>query len=487
MKSTITIAALSLAASLSCSGVVQAKEPQVGQLKYVFYFISDGTGINTVLGTEQMLAELQGRWGRDTLCMTNFPVVSVASTYSFNSGITDSAASGTCLATGTKTYNGAIGVGPDTTNVYSAAYYAHQAGVPVGIASSVCVNHATPASQFAHVKHRSLYYDIANQLSETGFDFFGGSDITLERPKNTIENRTEIYQKYDKAGYTLVRSYDAYEANADRADKMILFQDLDRSLYIDDNSLPYAIDAQPGQLSVYDVLKAQIDFLYRKSQKLGNKGFFLMNEIGGKVDYACHAQDGATAFREVCLVDSCVKLAYDFYLQHPDETLIILTADHETGGLTLGVNSGGYEANFGVLANQKCSVDALTRAMQQLRKETHNKVAWEQLVTLLKDKMGFWGNLKLTADEEQKLKDVYAKSFEGQMENEKNLYSANEPMAVLAVRIMNEKAHLGWTTGGHTAGLVPVYACGVGAELFSHHNDNGDFAPAIIRLAGYKK
>ena len=73
------------------------------------------------------------------------------------------------------------------------------------------------------------------------------------------------------------------------------------------------------------------------------------------------------------------------------------------------------------------------------------------------------------------------------MANEKNLYSSNEPMAVLAVRILNEKAHLGWTTGGHTAGLVPVYACGVGAEMFIKHNDNSDFAPAIEKLAGYVK
>lgn len=461
--------------------------PAKQQLKYVFYFVSDGTGVNTVLGTEQMLAELQGRWGRDTLCMTNFPVVGVSSTYSFNSGITDSAASGTCLASGTKTYNGAIGMGPDTTSVYSVAYLAHEAGVPVGVATSVCINHATPASFFAHTVSRHLYYEIGSQLPTTGFDFFGGSDFSLDRDHRTPEHRDSLYTACQDSGYVIARGYDDYVAKADQADKMILFQSLDRTLNVTDGSLPYGIDAQPGELSVYDVLKAEIDFLYKKSEKLGGKGFFIMNEIGGKVDYACHAQDGATAFREVCLVDSCVQLAYEFYLQHPNETLIVLTADHETGGLTLGCNAGGYVANFGLLANQKCSKDAITYHLQTLRAQTRNRVTWEQVKEVLQQDLGFWANVELTNDEESELKDIYAKSFVGKMPNEENLYSANEPMAAVAVRMLNTKAHLGWTTGGHTAGLVPLYACGVGAETFSKHNDNSDFAPAIARLAGYVK
>lgn len=487
MKRSSAFAALSFAASALALTACQSQSAQQPHAKYVFYFISDGTGVNTVLGTEQMLAELQGRWGRDTLCMTNFPVVGVSSTYSHNSGITDSAASGTALATGQKTYNGAIGMGPDTTAIYSIAQWAHEAGVPVGVATSVCINHATPASFFAHAVNRNLYYEIGSQLPATGFDFFGGSDFSLDRDHRTPEHRDTLYSLCQEAGYTIARGYDDYVAKADEADKMILFQSLDRTLNVTDGSLPYAIDAQPGELSVYEVLKAEIDFLYKKSEKLGGRGFFIMNEIGGKVDYGCHAQDAATAFREVCLVDSCMKLAYDFYLQHPDETIIILTADHETGGLTLGCQAGGYVANFGLLANQKCSTDAITGHFHQLRSETRNHVSWEQVQQTLRQDLGFWEGVELSADEEAELKNLYAKSFVGQMPNEENLYSANEPMAAFAVRLLNTKAHIGWTTGGHTAGLVPLYACGVGADRFSHHNDNTDFAPALARLAGYIK
>lgn len=483
MKKTLLLAALPLAALTlsSCQSQTAPKQP-----KYVFYLITDGTGHDAVLATEQMLAELQGRWGRDTLCMTNFPVVGVASTYSFNSGITDSAASGTCLATGTKTYNGAIGVDPDTTSVYSVAYWAHQSGIPTGVATSVCINHATPSAFYAHTPSRHNYYEIGRQMAATGFDFFGGSDFSLDRHHGTPEHRDSLYTLCQDSGYVIARGYEDYVAKAEHADKMILFQSLDRTLEGYDNSLPYAIDAQPGQLSVYEVLKAEIDFLYRKSQKLGDRGFFIMNEIGGKVDYACHAQDGATAFKEICLVDSCVKLAYDFYLQHPDETLIIVTADHDTGGMSLGNQVGGYVANFGLLNNQKCSTDALTSQMQQLRSATRNRVSYEQVQDLLRTNLGFWDVVELTREEEQILKDIYARSFVGKMPNEENLYSANEPMAAMAIRMLNSKAHLGWTTGAHTGGLVPVYVCGVGAENFTKHNDNSDFAPAIARIAGYK-
>lgn len=484
MKKSLLSASLLAALSLSLTSC-QSQSAQPKQPKYVFYLITDGTGINTVLGVEMMRAQLQGRIGRDTLCMTTFPVVGIASTYSYNSGITDSAASGTCLASGTKTYNGALGVAPDTTSVYSVAYWAHQKGIPTGVATSVCINHATPGAFYAHVPSRHQYYEIGKQLTTTGFDFFGGSDFSLDHSHRTLEHRDSLYTLCQDSGYVIARGYEDYVAKAPEADKMILFQSLDRTLSGNDGSLPYAIDAQPGQLSVYDVLKAEIDFLYKKSQKLGNRGFFLMNEIGGKVDYACHAQDGATAFREVCLVDSCVQLAYDFYLQHPDETLIILTADHETGGMSLGNQAGGYVANFGLMDNQKCSTDSITRQFQQLRAETRNRVSWEQVQEVLHRSLGFWDAVELTPDEEQALKGIYARSFVGKMANEENLYSANEPMAVMAVRMLNSKAFVGWTTGAHSAGLVPVYACGVGAETFTKHNDNSDFAPAIAKLAGY--
>lgn len=486
MRKVFPLSLLALSA-LMLSGCTEKNLPK--QPKYVFYFITDGTGINTVQATEFYNSEIKGEFGREPLLMTSFPVVGVASTYSFDSGVTDSAASGTALATGVKTYNGAIGVDPDTIAVQSIAEWAKQSGMVVGVATSVSVNHATPAAFYAHSASRSDYYYIGSQLAGTGYDFFGGSDFHFDSRHLDPAFRDSLYQQCADSGYVIARnSFEDYEAKANAgAEKMILFQSLDRTINVDDYSLPYNIDAKPGEMSVYDVTRAEIDFLYRKSEKNGGKGFFLMNEIGGKVDYACHANDAMTSFSEVMLVDSCLQLAYDFYLQHPDETLIVLTSDHETGGFTIGNMVGHYATNMKALSSQKCSVDMITKHLQALRATTRNKVSWEQVRGCLEQDLGFWGNVQLNEGQEEMLKKIYAMSFVGKMPNEENLYSANEPLAATAMRIMQTNAFIGWTSVHHTAGLVPVYAIGVGAEEFSGHNDNAMIPLKIAQIAGYQR
>lgn len=486
MNRTIIAASFIALAGLSFVSCQQEAKPK--QAKYVFYLINDGTGVNVVLGLEMMNAELQGQIGRQPLCMSQFPVAGLASTYSYSSGVTDSAASGTALATGHKTYNGALGVGPDTIPVYSIAEWAHAQGYPVGVATSVNVNHATPGAFYGHSASRNNYYDIACQLPTTGFDFFGGSDIHLEHDKNTPEVREELYKVFADSGYVMARgSYADYELKANEgAQKMLLFQDMDVVLGGGEYAFPYHIDADPKQLSVYDVMRAETDFLYRRSEQLGGKGFFLMNEVGGKVDMACHANDAATAFSELALADSCVKVAYEFYLQHPDETLIVVTSDHETGGFSVGNNYGGYATNLQLLQHQRCSMDELTRHFQALRAATRNNVSWQQVRDQLQQDLGFWQGVELSKADEDMLKELYTKSFVGQMPNEENLYSANEPMAAAAVHLLNTKAYAGWTSGAHTAGLVNVFAIGVGAEKFAGHNDNALLPLKIAEAAGYQ-
>lgn len=472
---TAALAAIMMPGMVSC-----AKQEKPAQAKYVFYFISDGTGVNTVQGTEYYLGQKDGIIGRKPLCMTSFPVVGVSATWSASSDVTDSAASGTALASGTKTYNSAIGVEVDSvTPTYSLAQRAHDAGMIVGVGSSTPVNHATPAAEFAHQTTRHEYYEIACQMAATQFDFFGGGSINLQGKYNTPEVLDSIYDALRAAGYTIALSLDDYEKEGKNADKLVMLQ----GSVPDSYSIPYWIDRKPGQVTIADQVRAELDLLYRKSQEKGT-GFFLMNEAGGKVDFACHANDGATAFEEVLACDSCVRIAYDFYLQHPDETLIVITSDHETGGLTLGCNAGGYNIRTNLLANQTCSKDESTRHFQALRSQTLNKVSYEQVMEQLKADFGFGEGIKLNAEEEARIKDIYTRSFVGKMANEENLYSSNEPIVSLAVRILNDRACIGWTTGGHTAGLVPVYACGVGQELFMGHNDNAQIARNIAKIMG---
>jgi len=479
-KKFFSIFVLALAAAFSFSSCAKKAEPK--KAKYVFYFITDGTGVNTVQGAEYYLAQCQGLQGRVPLCMTSFPVVGVAATWSASSDVTDSAASGTALACGEKTYNGAIGVKTDSvTAVYSIAQRAHDAGYPVGIGTSVPLNHATPAAEYAHAALRRQYFDIAQQISTTDFDFMAGSTINLEKNNNTPENRQLLDSLAQAAGYTITYGLQQYNEIGKNADKVIMLQDQDVP---DPYSLPYWIDRKPGQVTIVDQLRAQIDFLYKKSQAAGDKGFFLMNEIGGKVDFACHANDAASAFEEVLAVDSCMKVAFEFYQAHPDETLIVLTADHETGGLTLGRAPKGYNLRTDLLKYQKVSKDESTRHFQALRQANNNQVTWEQVKQLLAEDFGFWKEIEISPEEEQELREVYKKSFQGHMKAEKNLYSENEQISAAAVRILDTQACIGWTTGGHTAGLVPVYACGVGQELFMGHNDNAQIPVNIAKAMG---
>ena len=121
------------------------------QAKYVFYFIGDGMGVNQVNGAETYYAALEGRIGVKPLCFTQFPYAALVTTYSATNGVTDSAASGTALATAHKTKNGALGVLADQkTAVNSIAVWAQQAGAAVGVGTSVSVDHATPAAFYAH-------------------------------------------------------------------------------------------------------------------------------------------------------------------------------------------------------------------------------------------------------------------------------------------------------------------------------------------------
>ena len=187
---------------------------------------------------------------------------------------------------------------------------------------------------------------------------------------------------------------------------------------------------------------------------------------------------------EVIDFDEAVKVAYEFYSQHPDETLIVITADHSTGGMALG--TGAYELNLQVLKNQKVSEVGFTKVLNGLRKKTKNKVTWEQAKEALTEYFGFWDEVKISERQESHLKRVYERSFQGEAAMEKSEYSQSEPLAGEAKRLINSIALLGWTSGGHSAGLVPVCAIGVGAEEFSARTDNAELPKKIAKIAGYK-
>lgn len=445
------------------------------QAKYVFYFIGDGMGVNQVNGTEMYRAEQQdGRIGVEPLFFTSFPVASIATTFSATNSVTDSSAAGTALATGSKTYNGAIGVDANKEVLQSVAEKAKKAGRKVGVTTSVSIDHATPAAFYAHQPNRNMYYEIALDLPKAGFDFYAGGGFL--KPHTSVDKKEapSIFPIIEEAGYTVARGLEEYKAKAVASDKMVLIQKEGAN----PSCLPYAIDRQEGDLTLAEITESAIQFLTKGK----NKGFFLMVE-GGKIDWACHNNDPATTFEEVIDMDNAIKVAYEFYKKHPKETLIVVTADHETGGLGLGTSK--YELHLKNLTAQKQSQDELSRAITNLRK-IRKAVNWDEVKELLAEKMGFWKEIKLTWEQERLLHDVFEESFvQKHVVFEESLYSKTEPLATAARKVMSQTAMVGWTSGSHTAGYVPVYAIGAGSKLFMGKMDNTDIPKRIAQAAGY--
>ena len=450
-----------------------------GKAKYVFYFIGDGMGVNQVNAAETYLGALQGRIGIQPLCFPSFPYSAFVNTQSATNGVTDSAAGGTALACGQKTKNGTLGMLKDlTTSVSSIADWAHNSGAAVGITTSVAIDHATPAAFYAHVKERHEQYTIGKQLVESANDFYAGSDFTIPTDPE-YPNGNTLYEEANSKGFTIARGYADYQKRAANAKKMILLQSEEASK-ADRYSIPYALDRKEGDLTLTDITRAGIDFLMKKQGE--KNGFFMMIE-GGKIDWACHANDLAF-IPELIDMDNAVKVAYDFYKQHPDETLIIVTADHETGGIVL--SRGLYEINLAAVGNQRITIEKLGKELHKMHDVKGDKLVWDDVKTFLAENFGFWDKISLTDEQTQRLESSFKKIMDGTSKDQRTLYQNDDELAVTVRNIMSECAQVGWHVTSHSNGYVPCFAIGAGAEQIHGRIDNTEIPKIVAKAAGWK-
>ncbi len=459
-----------LAIVLLASGQIFAQQP-----KYIFYLIGDGMGTNQVNLSEIYLADKKGVNDYFPLVFSNFTHASVASTNSLSHGVTDSAAGGTALAVGKKTKNGVIAMDSSATvPIKSIAYAAKEKGLKVGIASSVSVDHATPASFYATQPSRSHNYEIGLDLAKSNFDFFAGSGFLKTNINANKEQSPELLPILEQSGYKILRGKDAFKKHKNKGEKIVFINKEGEPT----DALKYAIDQQPSDMKLADITQAAIENLSFKN----DKGFFLMVE-GGKIDWACHANDGATALHEVLDFNETAKLAFEFYKKHPKETLIVVTADHETGGL--GVGNGSSTLNTKALGLQKVSQGVLSTKISDLRKSNPD-AKWEEVKNLLSDNLGLWSEVKVSKNDEEAIYEAYKKSFVDHIEeSSKSLYASDDKIASIAVATLNKTASVAWSSGGHSAAYVPVYAIGVGAELFNKKMDNTDIPKKIAEAAKF--
>ena len=468
MKRLSYLLALSLLA-ISCTS-----SPRV---KYVFYFIGDGMGINQVMGTEQYNQATEK--GPETVNFAHFPVRGFITTVSASSLVTDSAAGGSALATGVKTYNSAVGVDPDGNPVSNLVEQAKAAGFGTGICTSVSVNHATPAAFSAHTSVRQNYDDIASQLIfSSSVDFAAGGGFHLDR--KVARTQADYLQMAADAGITVLRG-PAFSGLEDVEGRVICLSGKE------EEDLPYAIDRQEDDTRLSDFVKAGISYL---ESHFGSKGFFFMIE-GGKIDYAGHADDAATCFQELTDMTYSVDLALEFLARHPKETLILITADHETGGLMLG--AGKYEMHPERLAWQKASASELTGLFRRTffpEGQPYKAPSWEAVKAFFASNLGLWEQVEVDPRAEAKLRETYEKTF-GKGGNRNlgttNLYSVNAQLVAEAIEILDQAAGYRFSYGSHSGSPVGLYVTGAGSEAFIAVRDNAQIAPLIADLAGYKR
>ncbi|MDZ8117726.1 alkaline phosphatase [Pontiella agarivorans] len=425
--------------------------------KYVFLLIGDGMG-----GAQREVAERYARAKypsrNPVLSMNRLPVRGMASTNDIAGKVTDSAASGTALACGEKTLNGTVGLGRDLKSpLRSMAYDAQEAGMKVGIVTSVPIDHATPACFYARVPKRNMYYEITEQLPQTGFDYFAGEPLL---GRGRAKGKTAPDQLLEAGGYRLVktrREFDALQAG-------------DRKIVVE-HKMGYAIDG--GQeFPLADLTRKGIELLD------GEPGFFMMVE-GGKIDWSGHANDLATNIHETLAFDEAVAAVMEFYEKHRDETLVVVTADHETGGLELASRSPKMVE---VVDAQESRGQKYVDEVGVWKKQgsVSAGTAFDRLV-------GDFGLSDLTSDSAEHIRKAVEQTFKSREKDARDpeiqkMYGKRNAAVTSCLHALAECAGARWTSYQHTAALVPTTAVGVGADQFAGEYSNADIGKCLKGL-----
>ncbi|WP_019027583.1 alkaline phosphatase [Colwellia piezophila] len=386
-------------------------------------------------------------------------LVGMASTYPARvSGyVTDSAAAATALATGVKSYNGAIGVDVDKNPVETVLEWAKKQGKKTGVVVTSQINHATPASYLAHNESRRNYNAIADSYIDDGIKadlyFGGGWQYYIRDDRNIVD-------EFKSAGFHYLDDFQGLSKLPANTPVLGLFGDV---------ALPWALD-DTDKLRLLTMTKAAT------KQLENSNGYFLLVEAS-QVDWAGHSNDIASAMAE--MTDLAKTMLYlEQYVKNNPDTLVVLTADHSTGGFTIAAN-GKYEWNPEVLRTMQQSPQAI--AKQLAKKDISISTASELL------------NFEVTQAEVDSLTQAKSNASKSlvkfndleKAQQQKQTKPNVDTIIYLAVKkLIDQRTNSGWTSGGHTAIDVPVFAFGKRSEMFHGKIDNTDIAKKIFTLLG---
>ncbi|PHJ38326.1 alkaline phosphatase [Desulforamulus profundi] len=434
---------------------------EAGPPKYVFYFIGDGMGIAQRQSAEYFKQVQEGNPDAKLL-MNTFPVAGLITTHSANDTlITDSAAAGTALATGFKTLNGMLSKLPDGKNVKTLVEAAEEKGMATGIISTTRLTHATPAAFASHNVSRDNENEIAEDLLDSGVDFLAGGGYGQFVPKNgplksNRKDNRNLLEEFKNKGYNLfvteneVTNFKNYQP--DNPQKVLACFTY--------SYLPYEIDRVNSKSplpSLAEIAEKGIEVLSKYQ-----KGFFMMVE-GGRIDLACQMNDARRSIQETLAFDQAIAKAYEFYKKYPNETLILVLADHETGGMALGYGTNGF-------LNIKTLLDATNYKKDYVKHYTGDRIAY---FTYIEQDLGL---INLKEDEKAKIE----RAMDGVEK------SGDQLQIYIAIQnVLSNRAGIAWTTLGHTGSCVPISAVGVEAQKFGGFKDNTEIAKTLAILMNF--
>ncbi len=434
------IGAVVLSASLVLSGLslgtVDAKPDAVDRkgkkVENVIYMIPDGYSANYA-------SNYRVYKGEDAVWDDHLK--GMFTTYSADSDITDSAAAGTAMSTGEKTNNGVIGLDTEGNELETILEASQEDGKATGLVATSTITHATPAAFASHVDDRNNETEIARQMLANEVDVIlgGGKNNFLPISQGGNQEELNLIEQAEEQGYEFVETrsqlLDNKQIAVKKGEKLL-------GLFADDALAPELHRAETEEPSLAEMTETAIDIL-----KEDKGGFFLMVE-GSQIDWAGHDNDAGWAMSEVEAFEAAVKEAIDFAKQD-GETLVVVAADHDTGGMTTGSN-GSLDLNADLLTN----VTATGAYMADQLNEERSNVS-----EVLETHTGF----ELTEEEIQEIEEA-----------------DNASLAIN--KVVSDRASIGWTSGNHTGADIPVYAYGPKAEKFVGFHDNTDL-PKIIAEA----
>ena len=423
----------------------ETTEQEEARPRNVILMVSDGTGPATLTMARDFA---RAEWGQKRLALDS-ALTGSTQTYATDSRVTDSAAGATAFSTGVKTYNGAIAVDTLKRPVATVLEAAEARGMATGLVVTSRLTHATPAAFAAHVPARSMEDEIARQMLGHRVEVLLGGGRRHFRPEADGGARADSLNLLDAvraAGYAVATDRAGFDSV--RTTPLLgLFAE---------SHMNYEIDRDPAvQPSLAEMTRKALDLLASNSDARQN-GFFLLIE-GSRIDHAGHANDAAAHVRETLAYDEAVAAALDF-ARRDGRTLVVSTSDHETGGLSLG-RDGVYDWKPGVLARVKASQEAMLMRISD----------GAPLSAVLKEAAGIES---LTVEKAVALGAATCAEDAG-------------ALGAALSDIISRRAFVGWTTTGHTAVDVNLYAFGPGAGRFAGHFDNTHIGRAVADLLGF--